>query len=142
MNIRLAIPSELGAVDAMVKELYPDDPYNASSFAKAFKHNATWVAEDNGKWAAHLVSEIDAGAPYIWSVATYPAYRGKGLATALIHEFEKHYIALGYDRSWLHTKVENPAQKLYFDLGYRVASFVPHIYGLGRHGLTMRKQLV
>lgn len=108
---------------------------------KAASNHPAWIAEDKGQWAAHLVSEIAKGAPYIWSVATYPAYRGKGIATSLIQEFEKHYKSAGYTKAWLHVKAENPAQKLYFDLGYRIASFEPNIYGPHVHGLIMRKSL-
>jgi hypothetical protein len=38
-------------------------------------------------------------------------------------------------------KVENPSQKLYFDLGYRVSKFEPNLYGPGKHGLRMDKSL-
>jgi ribosomal protein S18 acetylase RimI-like enzyme len=141
LNIRLAHPDELRNLGAMVRELYPDDPFSESQFMKAAEKGVSWIAEDKDKWAAHLVSELAKGAPYIWSVATYPAYRGKGLATTLIQEFEKHYKTAGYVKAWLHVKVKNPAQKLYFDLGYRVSSFEPNIYGAHEHGLIMRKSL-
>lgn len=120
-------------------ECYVSDEVTDYTF-KSILSNPTWVVEDRGRIVASLMSEIADGQPYIWSVATAASHRGRGLATALINEFEKHYQAAGYDRAWLHVRVENPAQKLYFDLGYRVASFEANIYARAQHGLTMRKR--
>jgi ribosomal protein S18 acetylase RimI-like enzyme len=141
VNIRPATNGDFDFLLSMNSDLYPDDYCDVRQFKKAYDHGVHWVAEDSGKIVAALISEVEKGTPYIWSVATYPTHRGKGLATLMIQEFEKHYAALGYEKSWLHVRVENPAQKLYFDLGYRVASFEPNIYGPHSHGLIMRKKI-
>lgn len=142
MVIRLAKPDDFDTLGQLTRALYPDDIWDNAQYYKVINKYPTWVCEDKGTVAATLISEVSKGTPYIWSVATDPAYRGKGLATTLIKYFENYYMDAGYERSWLHTKVTNPAQKLYFDLGYRVSSFEPHLYGPHEHGLTMRKKLI
>lgn len=142
MVIRLAKPDDLDTLGIITKALYPDDIWDNAQYHRVVSRFPTWIVDDKGTVAAALISEVSKGSPYIWSVATDPAYRGKGLATTVINHFEKHYLAAGYERVWLHTKVTNPAQKLYFDLGYRVSSFEPNLYGPHDHGLTMRKKLV
>lgn len=142
LGIRLATPDDLTTLAETTKALYPGDIWDNASYHKAVSKYPAWIYDDKGKVAAALISEVGRGTPYIWSIATDPAYRGKGLATALINEFEKYYLAQGYERSWLHVRIENPAQKLYFDLGYRIASFEPNLYGPHEHGLTMRKKFV
>lgn len=142
MVIRLAKPDDIASLGAITQALYPGDAWDNAGYHKVVNKYPTWIVDDKGTVAAALISEVSKGSPYIWSIATDPAYRGKGLATALIKEFEKHYLAQGYERSWLNVKVTNPAQKLYFDLGYRVSSFEPNLYGPHDHGLVMRKRFV
>lgn len=139
--IRSAGVIDFPGIRELNDECYTTDEVSDTEFKRVL-NNPTWVVEDRGRIVASLMSEVSHGQPYIWSVATSTTHRGKGLATTLIKEFEKHYQAAGYDRAWLHVRVENPAQKLYFDLGYRVASFEPNIYALRQHGLTMRKRFV
>jgi ribosomal protein S18 acetylase RimI-like enzyme len=82
------------------------------------------------------------GEAYIWSIATAPTSRGCGFASHLLDEIED------YARTTLHqtgiglsTNVNNPAQKLYFDHGYRVERFMPGYYGKLENGLFMRRPL-
>lgn len=142
MSIRLATAEDFTALSSTIRDLYPGEIWDEAQYWKVISRFPTWLTENDGKVTASLVSEVSKGSPYIWSVATDPAYRGKGLATTLIKEFEKHYIAQGHGRAWLHTRVDNPAQKLYFDIGYRIASFEPNLYAPHIHGLIMRKRLV
>jgi ribosomal protein S18 acetylase RimI-like enzyme len=118
-----------------------DDPNMIRSLSKALTRAPSWVVDESGIRSA-LISDIVNHAPYIWSLATNPSHRGQGLAKSLLVEFEKHYKDAGYTNAWLHTRVENPAQKLYFDAGYRIASFEPNVYGPRQHGITMRKRFV
>lgn len=130
---------DLDAIRDIHIEGYPEEtPDRALKFAK---RNPTWLLFDEGIQAC-LISDIEEDSPYIWSVTTRATHRGRGYAGRLIREFEKHYKAAGHTKSWLHCRVDNPAQKLYFDLGYRVASFEPNIYAPGEHGMSMHKRLV
>lgn len=127
---------DLDAIRDIHVEAYPDETPDRVMYVA--KNNPTWLYFDKGIQAC-LISEISKGLPYVWSVATRATHRGRGMATALLQEFEKHYHAKGYDKLWLHCRVENPAQKTYFDAGYRIASFEPNIYGMCMHGVTMYK---
>ncbi len=146
MGIRLAnYGTDLSYLLRLNEVCYPDessDPTVPKRLGLVLRKNPCWVTEESGLIAGCLLSEISNGQPYIWSVCVDPTHRGKGLATTLIQTFEKHYAATEYKQPWLHVRVDNPAQKLYFDLGYRVSSFERNIYAAGVHGLTMRKHLV
>lgn len=130
---------EIDAISDIHRECYPDDTPDLA--IRTAKRNPTWLLFDGGIQAC-LVSEISEDAPYIWSVSTRIAQRGKGYAGRLIKEFEKHFAGSSYKRMWLHCRVDNPAQKLYFDLGYRVCYFEPNIYAAGKHGIAMEKRIV
>lgn len=107
-----------------------------------FTSDFVWVSEsDQGDIIGYLLAECNDGIPYLSQVAVESQSRGTGVATKLIKFFEKHYEKQACDSVWLQVKVENPSQKLYFDLGYRVSKFEPHLYGPGNHGLRMDKSL-
>lgn len=141
MGVRLAVPSDYEALVALNKECYPEDndPQASGRLLRIARNNPCWVYDDSGIKASLLSEQLDQ--PYVWSVATTTSHRGRGFAKALLQEFERYYTEQGAKRPWLHVRVDNPAQKLYFDVGYRVSSFAPNVYGIGEHGLVMRKTL-
>jgi ribosomal protein S18 acetylase RimI-like enzyme len=79
------------------------------------------------------------GVYYIWAIATDPAARGQGFASQILDEIAAHATATGEHRIGLATNVNNPAQKLYFDKGYRVTKHLRDFYGPGVHGLFMER---
>lgn len=81
------------------------------------------------------------GAPYIWSIAVTPQYRGAGLGSVLLQEIAQRYQGEGRGSICLTCKVDNPAQKLYFDMGYRVERVAQKYYGPEGDGLFFRKIL-
>ena len=81
------------------------------------------------------------GGPYIWSIAVTPTYRGAGCGTQLLQEIEEFYRHAGRQSIGLTCKTTNPAQKLYFDMGYRVEKVAQNYYGLEVDGLFMRRVL-
>ncbi|EFM08417.1 GCN5-related N-acetyltransferase [Paenibacillus curdlanolyticus YK9] len=63
--------------------------------------------------------EADEDEYYIDSIAVFPAYRGLGIAKALLHAAEEAGITLGYQRIALNVEYENErAHRLYRSLGY------------------------
>lgn len=107
-----------------------------------FTSDYVWVFEmGNKEVVGYLLAECNEGIPYLSQVAVSVHVRNHGIATDLIKSFEKHYEKQECDSVWLQVKVENPSQKLYFDLGYRVSKFEPNLYGPGKHGLRMDKSL-
>lgn len=109
------------------------------------KNGETWVAELDGKVVGFLISRITQvglggqGRVNIYNVAVDEQFRGKGIATELFkacHDFYK-----GQEYIYLHVDVNNPAQKLYFDLGYRASEIKRDFYNEGEHALVMWKSL-
>jgi len=79
--------------------------------------------------------------PYIWSIATDPNFRGQGYAGQLLDEIEAWARQENKVFIFLTTHENNPAQKLYFDKGYRVLKVVGDYY-LSGNGLLMRRKLL
>jgi [ribosomal protein S18]-alanine N-acetyltransferase len=106
----------------------------------------TWVAEMDGRIVGFLVSRQTITGPNtnqcafnIYNVAVDAQFRRKGIASELIKGFEDYYKGQGY--AYLHVDRDNPAQKLYFDLGYRVYDIIPGFYGDRTFALKMYKSL-
>lgn len=79
--------------------------------------------------------------PLLRSVATLPLFRKKGHASLLLAEMHAYYRGRGEHSVILHCKVNNPAQKLYFDAGYRVTKVLKGYYAQEGNGLEMEKEL-
>lgn len=88
---------------------------------------------------AMVVSEFSGG-PYIWSIATKKDLRGRGFATGLLKEIITFYTEKHEELIDLTVSTDNPAQKLYFDHGFRVVRVIPRYYG-ATSGLRMRRSL-
>lgn len=78
-----------------------------------------WIAWSDDKMAGFLASQPDGGFAHIENLAVLSAYRGQGVATKLIEACCKYFKHKGLKKSSLHVYVENPAQTLYFKLGFR-----------------------
>jgi ribosomal protein S18 acetylase RimI-like enzyme len=81
---------------------------------------------------------IEKGGRFLWSIAVRP--RRQGFGTTLLKEIEAFYRKAGRQGISLTCNTHNPAQKLYFDLGYRVERVLPRYYGED-NGLFMRRIL-
>lgn len=98
-----------------------------------------WVAvNDNDKVVGFLLSTYKEG-PYVYNIAVLSEYRKHGIATQLLETCHKFYNEFGY--IYLYVDKDNPAQKLYFDLGYRVQSIKENFYGNKQNALVMVKVL-
>ena len=99
----------------------------------------TWVCctEKDDKPVGFLVSTYQNGA-HVYNVAVDPEFRNKGIATSLFKEF--HYFYREQHYAWLHVDTSNPAQKLYFDLGYRIKEIKYDYYGPGQDAYVMVKE--
>jgi ribosomal protein S18 acetylase RimI-like enzyme len=68
------------------------------------------------------------GRPYIWNIAVDPWYQGQGFGGKLLDEIIKRYTIAGDKEIHLDVNPTNPAQKLYFDYGFRVKSVCPKYF--------------
>ena len=109
---------------------------------RSIENGRVWIAIEEDEVVGFLISKLKNSTPYVNSVAVLPAFRGKGIAKKLFEKFEEFY---GFQQKsevkifWLQVRTNNPAQKLYFDLGYRVTGFDEHYYGQNEHALCMLK---
>ena len=109
---------------------------------RSIENGRVWIAIEEDEVVGFLISKLKNSTPYVNSVAVLPAFRGKGIAKKLFEKFEEFY---GFQQKsevkifWLQVRTNNPAQKLYFDLGYRVTGFDEHYYGQNEHALCMHK---
>ncbi len=69
----------------------------------------------------------------IAKMMTRPSHRGRGAATALLHEAERLAIARGRTLLTLDTAAEDGASGFYEKLGYTLAGIIPD-YALKPHG--------
>lgn len=124
---------------------------SASILLNAFDQGDVYIAYEASGILGGFINEIAGFAivvdymdnlePLIWSIAVHPESRGHGLATGMLMDIEKDFIALGAKFIRLTVNVENPAQKLYFDAGYRVRNIARNHYLSEGHGLVMTKVL-
>ena len=109
---------------------------------RSIEDGHVWVATEDNEVVGFLISKFKHSTPYVNNVAVLSEYRHKGIAKKLFEKFEEFY---GFQQKsevkifWLQVRTNNPAQKLYFDLGYRVTGFDEHYYGQNEHALCMYK---
>jgi len=80
------------------------------------------------------------GNPYIWSIAVDKRVQGRGVGGNLLREIVKKYTLQKELAITLHVHEDNPAQKLYFDYGFRVQDVVKDYYA-PKNGLYMVRAL-
>jgi ribosomal protein S18 acetylase RimI-like enzyme len=113
-------------------------PQPDSDLMEIIDKGDVWVAESNGALVGFLISIYREG-PYVFNVAVLPGYRKLGTGTALFKQFETYSSTQGYTFSYLYVDYRNSAQKLYFDLGYRVVGIKKDFYGAKENALVMMK---
>ena len=132
---------DFASIWAINVESFPK--YEPEWFLKdAMKKGKTWVLELGGEIIGFIVGKIKHGMPYIHNVAVKREYRNVGAASKLVSKFEEYYNSIRkskHKRFWLQVNSNNPAQKLYFDLGFRVYCIDDNYYGEGEHAICMMK---
>lgn len=116
--------------------------WKRDDFLRAMFESETWTAEEGGQIAGFLVAHTVHGSGYISAVDVAKKHRGKGIAAKLFKSAESHFRKCGCRKMRLHVEANNPAQRLYFSLGYRVVKFNRGYYGKGRDALSMAKNLM
>jgi len=80
------------------------------------------------------------GNPYIWSIAVDKGFQRRGVGGNLLREIIKKYTLQKDFEITLHVHEDNPAQKLYFDYGFRVKRIERDYYN-PKNGLFMVRPL-
>ena len=137
MTIREYEPKDLLEVFHINKACHPRPQPNIGLLEQIHK-GQMWVAVEGEKVIGFLLSTNKEGT-YIYNVAVLPEFQHKGAATGLFNVCHKFYE--GVSHIYLYVNASNPAQKLYFDLGYRVTSVKENFYSNKQHALVMVKTL-
>jgi ribosomal protein S18 acetylase RimI-like enzyme len=136
--------------------------WDEGPFYSILKAHDTWVAEfvedgcecgqvwncicndtpkETREIAGFLVSTVKYGKGYIESVDISKEYRRKGIGAKLMVAAEEHYTEMGLKKIYLEVQTDNPAQTLYFKLGYRATKVIEKFYDDGSGCLVMTKSL-
>ncbi len=84
-----------------------------------FRPDLSVLARSSDEPVGFLTADVFSGLGWISQVGVVPAWRGKGLAKALVLEALHHYEEAGFKLVALHVNVNNlPAIKLYAQLGF------------------------
>ena len=125
----------------------PTFRWSRKSFIEDIQKSDVWIADHSFSFydcptnVGFLVSEISRGEGYILSVEVLEKYRGQGIAAMLMDACEEDYKRQGIKSIRLEVDTDNPAQCLYFKLGYRVRGFKKDYYKKGKHAIVMAKTL-
>lgn len=135
MEIREYESKYLSHIFKINKECHEQPESNLGLLEQIHK-SITWIATEGDIVVGFLVSTYKQ-APYIYNVSVLPEYRNKGIATALFNKCHEFYSQ--QKDIYLYVDTNNPAQKLYFDLGYRVIDLKRCFYGQDKDALVMLK---
>ena len=131
MNIRVALPDDVPAVEAlfaeMLRSIYPGqepEPYEKGCLDKFFGGaDRIYIAEINDYPAAYISVEVYDEYIYLDDFCVSAKYRGKGLGTALVRTAEKYAEDKNAPAAVLHVEKSNEgAYRLYKRLGYEVCA--------------------
>ena len=125
--IREYQPGDIQSLWEFYHNYFPDVSF--AQFADAVERDVTFIDNNERINCGFIIAFVDEGSPWIWTVMVQRWHRKEGIATRLITKVEEHYKNLGYSHICLYVSDDNPAQKLYFDLGYRVIRVVKGVYG-------------
>jgi len=127
--------------DCFSKEFRWVEPVFKKEMLAARGKNLVWVACIGPRIAGFLIAGEVAGDITVETCNVAPVHRRKGIASRLMLACEGAAKRREYGRMRLEVFTENPAQILYFQLGYRVCGFKRNYYGLKKHAVSMVKAL-
>lgn len=166
MRIRPATTDDLPALMTLLQRIVPlmretgnfqwDDQYpNKTVFSQDISRNQLWVADINGQVAGVAALTEDQEPEYAQAgfdlneraivthrLAVDPAFRGQGIAAALLAQAEQLAAERGIRFLRIDTNSENPAtQQLFPKLGYSYAGEITLGFRPGLRFLAYEKQL-
>jgi ribosomal-protein-alanine N-acetyltransferase len=100
-----------------------------------------WVGVYDNQIVGYVLVELeDSGTTgHVVSLCVDPAYRQQGFGKLLMDEVETFLQKEGVKKVRLEVQVDNPAQVLYFKLGYRVTGIKHRYYSNGTSAISMVK---
>lgn len=134
-------PSEFDALYGINTACFPPEQCGTSfAFRATLVASEVYVARVDDNIVGFALIRSDADSSYLRSIAVSPEYQGRGIAKFLLRYIIAHLKAAGQPII-LNVHVNNPAQKLYFDEGFRVIGVLRNYYPGEKPstGITMQK---
>lgn len=119
------------------KKCFPNKPWSANDFRDLKKSGCEIIMSDNG----FIVYRVVADEAEIITIGVNPEMRRQGIASAMICIIEKNIKNQGIKKIFLEVASTNePAKKLYQNLGYKTVGLRPKYYD-GIDAILMSKDL-
>jgi ribosomal-protein-alanine N-acetyltransferase len=115
--------------------------WSKEDLVDALKTMDVWIGEDEGQIVGYTVCDVEDGVVHIVTLEIAPEFRRKGFGEALMGAAETYYLKKGIKKMKLEVHTDNPAQILYFKLGYRVVGVQEGYYSNGSMAIVMTKTL-
>ena len=126
--------ADLDAIFHINKSCFAQPQSNVGLLSEIHKGKC-WVSDEGSVLSGFLIGQSVSGA-LLHTVAVLEEFRGNGIGAELLTTFQNFYKDCTL---WLYVIEHNPAQKLYFDFGYRVRDVVKDYYYPDQSGLLMVK---
>ena len=140
MNITVNYkPSDFPEILAINNACYKDDecPPEATLRQIISVSDVFQMRDLDGTLCGFAIAQSWSDSAYLWSLAVDPHYQKCGYGRGLLKFVTETYRGMRYDHIRLHVHENNPAQKLYFDAGFRVYDLA-HGYYKNALGVMMK----
>ena len=120
------------------------DAYTLQDFKRWFTYNPDLclVGEVQGKIAGYVMTRIIPVHADLASMAVHPAYKRKGIASALLKETEARVLAYGVSAITLEVRRTNAAGMAFWgSMGFTPFGIQPGFYEDGEEAILMRKEI-
>lgn len=143
--LRTATHHDMHAIWQIDVRVFGEDVYPAFFFRQAMDlwPELLLVAEYEGELVGYVLGGFgqDRSQGWVLSLAVLPEARGFGLAERMMRQMEANQQALQINELRLTVDPTNPAQRLYYRLGYQMVEEVENYFGAGEHRLILIKRL-
>jgi len=144
--IRSATPADIPALVALENRSFNSDRLSERSFRHMLTrgNGVTIIDEVAGRVRGYVMVLFHRNTTVarMYSLATDPEFRGRGISKALITEAESASLDRGMVAMRLEVRADNTAaQQLYLSLDYIQFDFVPGYYEDGEAALRLEKEL-
>ncbi|MNZ94047.1 Acetyltransferase YpeA [compost metagenome] len=143
--LRVAHHTDMHAIWQLDVSVFGEDVYPGFFFRQAMDlwPELLLVAELDGRLLGYALGGLgqDSSQGWLLSLAVLPEARGFGLAERMMLRVEQALAGLRVERVRLTVDPVNPAQRLYFRLGYVQLSEERDYFGPGEDRLLLEKRL-
>ena len=143
--LRTATHADMHGIWQIDAKVFGEDVYPAFFFRQAMDlwPQLLLVAEHEGHLVGYVLGGLgqERSQGWVLSLAVLPEARGFGLAERMMRQIEANQQALRIDELRLTVAPANPAQRLYYRLGYQFMAEVADYFGPGEDRLILAKKL-